>query len=182
MAPSLVDRLQLQERWRSVMRRHTVSPHPTKPTAYASLLNHLWHVVFDGTDPVFTGVPLDVRHPYLDLRLLRFLLRVPAIPWSRDKHLFRYALSDRLPAIVRQRPKSPLKGEADYERAVRFGLPPVKESEALARYGSSVRLLATDFRTPAEAEADLRFIALSYWLEQLCTGARLQIATTSAGQ
>lgn len=182
IAPSLVDRLQLRERWQRVMRGPRSSPHPTKPMAYSSLLDPLWHVVFDGVDPAYTGVPMDVRHPYLDLRLLRFLLRVPAIPWARDKHLFRYALSDRLPATIRKRPKAPLKGEPDYERGRRFELPPIRASEALERYGSSVRLLATGFRTAAEAEADLRFIALSYWLEQLRTGARLRPATTVARQ
>jgi asparagine synthase (glutamine-hydrolysing) len=178
IAPSLVDRLQLRERWQRVMRGPRPSPHPTKPMAYWSLLNPMWHVVFDADDPAYTGVPIDVRHPYLDLRLLRFLLRVPAIPWARDKHLFRYALSDHLPATIRKRPKTPLKGEPDYERGRRFGLPPVRASEELERYGSPVRLLKTGFRTAAEAEADLRFIALSYWLEQLRTDARLRVAAT----
>ena len=178
IAPSLVDRLHLRERWQRVMRGPRPSPHPTKPMAYWSLLNPLWHVVFDRVDPAYTGVPLDVRHPYLDLRLLRFLLRVPAIPWARDKHLFRYALTDRLPATIRSRPKTPLKGDPDYERGRRFGLPPVRDSEALARYGCAARLVETGFQSPAEAESDLRFIALSYWLEQLRTGARLGAAPT----
>jgi asparagine synthase (glutamine-hydrolysing) len=178
IAPSLVDRLQLRERWQRVMRGPRPSPHPTKPMAYWSLLNPMWHVVFDAVDPAYTGVPIDVRHPYLDLRLLRFLLRVPAIPWSRDKHLFRYALSDRLPATIRTRPKTPLKGLPDYERSRRFGLPPLRASEELERYGSSVRLLDTGFRTAAEAEADLRFIALSYWLEQRRTGVGLRAPAT----
>jgi len=182
IAPSLVARLQLRERWQRVMRGPRPSPHPTKPMAYWSLLNPMWHVVFDADDPAYTGVPIDVRHPYLDLRLLRFLLRVPAIPWARDKHLFRYALSDRLPAIVRTRPKTPLKGLPDYERGRRFGLPTVRASEELERYGSSRRLLDTGFRTAAEAEADLRFIALSYWLEQRRAGARLRAPATITTQ
>lgn len=180
IAPSLVDRLQLRQRWKRVMGGPRLSPHPTKPLAYSSLLDPLWHVVFDGVDPAYTGVPIDVRHPYLDLRLLQFLLRVPAIPWSREKHLFRYALRDRLPSTIRNRPKTPLQGVPDYERGRRYGLPPVRPSEELERYGSSRRFLETSFRTAADAEADLRFIALSHWLEQLRAGVPLRAVASAA--
>lgn len=81
--------------------------HPYRPVGYASFQNQLWSLLFERLDPGVTGIPVEVRHPYLDIRVLRFLLALPVLPWCRDKYLLRHALRNRLPAVVVARPKSP---------------------------------------------------------------------------
>jgi len=44
----------------------------------------------------------------IDVRLVRFLLALPPLPWCADKELLRVAMRGLLPEEVRLRPKSPL--------------------------------------------------------------------------
>lgn len=161
MAPDLVDRLQLMDRWRA-FNVAAASPHPVRPRAYASLLTAQWQCLFETLEPAYTGVAMEVRHPYVDVRLLRFLLRVPALPWCRVKQLQREALRGVVPEAVRRRSKSPLAGSPDYERFRRHGLPTVRRSDALAAYGN--RSKVSPSHTVAAVDADCRLVALSHWL------------------
>jgi asparagine synthase (glutamine-hydrolysing) len=83
----------------------------------------IWTMLFEHSDPAATGLPFEHRHPYFDLRLLRFLLRLPEIPWCIDKYLQRIALRGVLPEAVRTRPKAPLRGNPEYEALRGKGLP-----------------------------------------------------------
>ena len=51
------------------------------------------------------GARIEYRNPYFDLRLVRFLLRVPPMPWFAEKELLREAMRGRLPESVRRRRK-----------------------------------------------------------------------------
>jgi asparagine synthase (glutamine-hydrolysing) len=82
--------------------------HPVHPQAYASLHSGYWASVLEGEDAGWTGIHLETRAPLLDLRLLRFLLRLPPVPWCIDKELARRAMRPWLPAEILRRPKSPL--------------------------------------------------------------------------
>jgi len=68
----------------------------------------MWPVLFEGYDCGVTGVPVEVRHPFFDLRLVDFLLGLAALPWCSDKELLREAGRGVLPDAVRLRRKSPL--------------------------------------------------------------------------
>lgn len=59
-------------------------------------------------DPGATGIPIEVSHPFFDLRVVQFLIALPALPWCSDKEILRTAARGVLPAAVRLRPKSPL--------------------------------------------------------------------------
>jgi asparagine synthase (glutamine-hydrolysing) len=166
IATDLVRRFQLRDRWRDATRT-LESLHPVRPVAYASLQSPLWQSVFEAIEPSYTGVPLEVRHPYVDVRLLRFMLRVPVVPWCRQKQLLRRALRDVVPETVRRRPKTPLAGHPDYERVRRDGLPAPRPSERLATYGAPEMLSQAPPGTVAAVEAKLRFVALSHWLYDL---------------
>jgi asparagine synthase (glutamine-hydrolysing) len=48
------------------------------------------------------------RDPYLDLRMLEFILSLPALPWLFNKHILRHSMKGILPDEVRYRPKTPL--------------------------------------------------------------------------
>ena len=82
--------------------------HPVHPSAYRSLHSGYWSSVLEEEDAALTGVPLETRAPFLDLRLLRFLLRLSPIPWCMHKELTRKAMKSHLPATILKRKKAPL--------------------------------------------------------------------------
>jgi asparagine synthase (glutamine-hydrolysing) len=164
--PDFTRRLDLRGRWAAGHAPYE-SRHPVRPRAHASLVAPVWQSVFESMDPASTGVALDIRHPYLDLRLLRFLLRVPVIPWCRNKHLLRLALHGRVPEAVRRRPKTPLSGRPDAARVRRDGWPDLAHTRAVEPFGS---LEAVARQPPSEAgdvEGALRLVALAHWLDRL---------------
>jgi asparagine synthase (glutamine-hydrolysing) len=64
--------------------------------------------MFLAYDPGVTGTPVEVRHPYFDVRVVRFLLSIPPSQWYNDKGLLRIGMRGRLPERLLRRPKSPL--------------------------------------------------------------------------
>jgi len=97
----------LRERWQE-LRKRTEPRHPVHPAGFASLCNPLWHATLEGEETMRGTLPMESRAPLLDTRLLRFLLRVPPLPWCSDKHLLRTASKGLLPESVRKRAKTPL--------------------------------------------------------------------------
>ena len=103
----------------------------------------------------------------MDLRLLRFMLRLPAIPWCRSKYLLRRAMRGVLPDLVLRRPKSPLTSDREWEGARRTGLPRLVPAQSFSKFVDS-------FRVPSEAgpdmfafRVDLRPRGLNFWLRNL---------------
>jgi len=82
--------------------------HSTRPKAYASMLLPHWTKMFELHDPGVTHAPVQVHYPFLDLRIVDFLLGIPAFPWIFNKTLLRKAMRGRLPEEIRTRPKTPL--------------------------------------------------------------------------
>ena len=100
-------KLNLRERWHELQAK-PVSLHPTHPWPYAMLTGPFWPNVLEGEDAAWSGTPMETRAPLLDRRLLRFLLRLPALPWCMNKALVRRAMKDVLSKETVERPKSPL--------------------------------------------------------------------------
>ncbi|HET7047224.1 MAG TPA: asparagine synthase-related protein [Solirubrobacteraceae bacterium] len=67
-----------------------------------------WQTWLTWGDPSYSGVRLRTRHPFMDLRLLDFVARIPPYPWLVDKRILREATVGVLPEAVRRRPKTPL--------------------------------------------------------------------------
>jgi asparagine synthase (glutamine-hydrolysing) len=88
--------------------RPPIEEHPLHPDAYHALHTGYWASVHETEDAGCTGVTLETRAPLLDLRILRFLLRLPPVPWCANKELTRRAMKGRLPNKVLLRPKTPL--------------------------------------------------------------------------
>jgi asparagine synthase (glutamine-hydrolysing) len=107
IAPHFEQELRLRERWQELQQPPSMS-HPLHPEAYASLAGTLWASILEDEDPAWTRVPLELRAPFFDLRLVRFLLRVPPVPWCMQKELLRKATSGILPKEILVRPKTPL--------------------------------------------------------------------------
>ena len=100
-------RLNLPARWEQI-NSGPVPDHPVRPLAYQAMIAPFWASVFENYDPGVTLVPVETRHPFFDVRLVRYLLRLPALPWCADKELLRVAMRDILPEQVRLRRKSPM--------------------------------------------------------------------------
>lgn len=100
-------RLNLVERWRQV---HDEAPtaHPLRPRAFSTLNSPSWDLLFANYDAGTTLLPLEVRHPLIDVRMVEYLLSLPVVPWMLEKAILRKAMAGTLPNAVLSRPKSPL--------------------------------------------------------------------------
>ena len=106
----LEKRFGLRDRWETV--NHPTAPAESfRPEAYEAMIAPAWAGLFEGFDAGLTRVPVEVRHPFFDLRLVNFLLGLPTLPWCSDKQLLREATRGVLPDSVRLRRKSPLPGD-----------------------------------------------------------------------
>jgi asparagine synthase (glutamine-hydrolysing) len=106
----LEKRLNLRKRWKALP-RVSVPNEAVRPLAYEAMVDPVWPTLFEASDSGVTRVPLEVCHPFFDLRLVDFLLALPALPWCSDKELLREAARGILPDAVRLRRKSPLQAD-----------------------------------------------------------------------
>jgi asparagine synthase (glutamine-hydrolysing) len=166
--PELEKRLQLRDRWHQYQQPPAPpAVHPVRPAAHASFCGVEWEALFRSFDAEETGVPLEVRHPYLDVRVLRYLLSVPVVPWCRAKRLMRDAMRQDLPDIVLRRQKSGMTGDADYAAAVRLGLPPLVPHALLSSYIVPERIPQVNRSSMISFRTDFRPRALNFWLTNL---------------
>jgi asparagine synthase (glutamine-hydrolysing) len=100
--------LDLRARWETLTRASTRFHAAVRPVAYEAMVDPVWPAMFEGGDPGVTRIPLEVCYPFFDLRLVDFMLALPALPWCSDKELLREAARGILPDAVRLRRKSPL--------------------------------------------------------------------------
>jgi asparagine synthase (glutamine-hydrolysing) len=107
----------LEQRWQ----RERADPPLTRSrqTMREAFSSIAWGPLFDSFDAAYSVGPIDVRHPLLDIRLIRFASRLAAVPWCVDKYLLRRCLRG-LPERVRTRPKRPLAAGL-YEALLRNG-------------------------------------------------------------
>jgi asparagine synthase (glutamine-hydrolysing) len=165
--PEMEKRLGLRERWRTLK----VPPAPkgaVRPVAYEAITDPMWWTLFDIYDPGVTRVPVEVRHPFFDLRLVNFLLALPALPWCSDKQLLRKAAKGVLPDAVGLRRKSPLLAEpliALLDRQESSWVDSFRAVPELDRYVER-RLIPKVFkeREPWSAWIHLRPLSLNFWL------------------
>jgi asparagine synthase (glutamine-hydrolysing) len=97
----------LRERWDDYW-NDLPEIHPTRPQAHSLLLAPGWQRLNEYTDPAAMRARIEYRNPYLDIPLVRFLLRVPPMPWFAEKELPREAMRGRLPELARLRRKTPI--------------------------------------------------------------------------
>jgi asparagine synthase (glutamine-hydrolysing) len=107
LSDSFARRLNLRERWEEIYNQ-PIRTDIERPQAYESLTSPYWPSRFEDFDPASTRVACESRHPFFDVRLITYLLAVPAVPYCIEKELIRRAMRDRLPAAVRTRPKAVL--------------------------------------------------------------------------
>jgi asparagine synthase (glutamine-hydrolysing) len=112
IARDFARRLNLKDRWRQCSElQMPAALHAVRPKAHASLALPHWTSMFENENAGVTRYPVDVRYPFLDLRLVDYLLALPPFPWFFQKALLRKAMLGKLPERVRIRPKTPFRGE-----------------------------------------------------------------------
>ncbi|HKN61535.1 MAG TPA: asparagine synthase-related protein [Candidatus Acidoferrales bacterium] len=160
---------QMKERWAETRRLTDGRRHPVVPQAHASLHLPQWTHLFETNDPGLTRFPIEVRYPFLDLRIVDYLLAIPPFPWFYEKQLLRRAMTGHLPADILSRPKTPLAGDplvAQLQRPETAWIDQVQWDEEIDRYidRSEVPKLAGE-GSPAKALAGIRPYCLNFWLQ-----------------
>jgi asparagine synthase (glutamine-hydrolysing) len=124
--------------------------------------------VFECNDPGVTRQPVEVRHILMDVRLVRFLLALPPVPWCIKKWMIRAALRGVLPAAIWRRPKSPMAGDPvalQYRRAGSRLISLFKPTGQLREYVnvSEWQRVATDATMSDEYWRHLYPLCLNHW-------------------
>jgi asparagine synthase (glutamine-hydrolysing) len=171
--PDFAARLARSAREREAGAR-TAPAHPARPEAHALLIATDWPAIFESHDAGVTGVPVDVRHPFFDVRLVEYLLAIPSLPWCFDKTILRLAMRGMLPERVRWRPKTPAAGDAVVAALRRPEARWVDRFEPLPALHAYVR---RDRVPPVSGDDDsarvwtaLRPLCLNYWLAWQASG------------
>ncbi len=164
--PSLARRLDLERRVADAFRPGGVGAvrtprHPWRPRAVGGFNDPIWPAVFADYEFEESLGPMILRHPFLDLRVLEFMLSVPTLPWAREKMLLREAMRGWLPDEVLARRKTP------HESTLPFGsgLPALPRDGCLDRYLDVSMVSAGNWSGRLRARA-LAVHVLDHWLKR----------------
>lgn len=166
---SFVKRTNLRQRYEETLQtQRRKGAKEKRPAAVSALNSKVWAPLFEGYDSGATKLDLEVRHPFIDVRLVEYLLAIPASPWCINKHILRVAMKDRLPLAVLNRPKTPLAGDPALQltrnRSVRWLDSFEVNPQLRAFVNLNQRRSIADEVTPDSLWASLRVFALNYWL------------------
>jgi asparagine synthase (glutamine-hydrolysing) len=129
-----------------------------------------WTYLFEHQNPGVTRRPVEVRYPFLDLRIVEYLLAIPPFPWFFEKALLREAMVVRLPESVRRRPKTPLAVDplrAWLKREESCWPTDVQWSEEMSRYIDLRVLGARGGKKRGELPLTSRAYSLNFWLQSV---------------
>jgi asparagine synthase (glutamine-hydrolysing) len=176
LAGDFTNRLNLKERAREWTEpRSSSQAHPVLPKAHASLAIPQWSKLLELQNPGVTHCRLEVRHPFLDLRIVNFLLALPPFPLFFEKKLLRESAAGRLPESVRTRRKTPL---ASSPLIAHLRRPSAKWMDRINRnwhpemesYIDRSRMAALQSDTSEEeADINVRPLCLNFWLQSIRT-------------
>jgi asparagine synthase (glutamine-hydrolysing) len=167
ISTSLANRARARERWCEINGAVT-RKHPVVPLAFASLSLPSWTPFFESNDPGVTRSPVEVRYPFLDLRVVEFLLAIPPFPWFYEKALLRRAMKGELPPQILNRPKTPLAEDpliAHLQLAHAAAIDQLTWNEEIRRFvdpAAVPKLMGED--SPEKARAAIRSHSLNFWL------------------
>lgn len=170
IAPDFARRMNLEARWNEC-NGLPVPPvkHPIHSKAHAAMFLPQWTRMFELQDAGVTRFPLEVRYPFLDLRLVDYLLALPPFPFFFEKKLLRDAMEGHLPDSVRLRPKTPLRGDPLLQKANRSKnqwLNPERWNEKMQGFVDHSSLGRLHGRLSTEqASSGARPYCLNFWLE-----------------
>jgi asparagine synthase (glutamine-hydrolysing) len=171
IAPDFAQRMNVEDRWQARARfaEAEALSHPVLPRGHRSLALPEWTYMFEQEDPGTTRFPVEVRYPFLDVRMVSYLLALPTFPWFFRKTLLRNAMTGQLSETVRTRPKTPLAIHPIAEllsRPEAGWLDDIKMSAEMDRY--VIRSAAAPIcgeKHPEQAEVTIRPLSLNFWLQ-----------------
>ena len=141
--------------------------HPTRSEMARRLDPTHWQPFLESLDAGVNGVPIDVRLPFLDRRLIELVVSLPPIPWLQRKHVLREAVRGLVPDVARCAPKRGLPGLYEARLAQWWARDPAAfvPSDSLGRF-VDVRSLPRIERTSSVDEQlmHLRLRLLDRWL------------------
>jgi asparagine synthase (glutamine-hydrolysing) len=169
LVPDFARRLNLRDRAKEWSQLPAGRPHPILPKAHASLTLPQWSYMFEQENPGVTRCAVEVRHPFLDLRVVNFLLALPPFPLFFEKQVLREVVAGRLPESVRTRRKAPLAGSPLLEH-LRQSQPDcmghLDWNAQMDSYVNKSALAAFQNETNSDrAHSALRPLCLNFWLQ-----------------
>ncbi|MCH7534853.1 MAG: hypothetical protein IH948_03765 [Bacteroidetes bacterium] len=99
-------RMHLKERWNDFISHQSMLLNLRHPKIHTSLVEPSWN-----TDDICMHSDFilpEERDPFLDVRMIEFILSLPPLPWLFNKHILRKAMRNKLPREVIKRSKIPL--------------------------------------------------------------------------
>ena len=160
---------QLRARWQE-LKAKPEEEHPLHPRAYFALNAPSWPQMREYDDCAWTGSLVETRAPLLDVRLLKFELRLPPVPWCIDKEIVRRAMVGKLPELIRRRPKAPLAQEPldMFVTKSQWKPSPACVSRRIHEFVNWKKWQATPLRkTGSNLLTAVRPIALDLWLKSI---------------
>ena len=167
--PSFEARAKLRRRWED-QTREKAAIHRFRPEAYRRLTQPSWHWFLEYWDPGTTSFPIEVRFPYLDVRLVNYSLAIPSLPWCIDKELLRASMRGILPEPVRVRRKTPLPRHLHDAVLARTDMPWIDEWKPTADEApfidrAAVPSVAGALKDVNTSWVNLRPLSLNFWFQ-----------------
>lgn len=169
MAPEFLARIDFTERLKHFDIPVLSARHAVLPIAHASFEIPQWQLLFGVNDASFTKRLVEVRHPFLDLRIIQYLLSLPPFPLFLRKKLERDAMKGRLPESILTRPKTPLRRHPALVALHRTGnskLRHIDWSDEISQYISPGRVFHQE-ETPdcSYGNSCIRPVCFNFWLK-----------------
>jgi len=141
ISKDLESRLSLRARWENFYDPPPPQIPPTRPRNHSLVYTHVenWEM-FRLHDAEATQAHVEIRYPFMDLRVSRFFLMIPPVPWYHSKYLLRRAMKGKLPVSVLRRPKEATPTSLMMERIERGRLPLMETAPEFSSYVNSERL------------------------------------------
>jgi asparagine synthase (glutamine-hydrolysing) len=156
--------------------------HPWRPIAVGSFCSPVWQDYFDSYDPGFAWRLIEAAHPYLDVRMLQFLLSIPVVPWCHRKLLVRESMRGLLPELVLTRKKTTLSDDPWIKAMVGHPFPPISKTLELSRYVDMSKIPTGWAADVQQNRMIRRLLALQYWLQQRNAHPHRQFLAAQSGR
>ncbi|HKP15232.1 MAG TPA: asparagine synthase-related protein [Gemmatimonadaceae bacterium] len=160
-------RAELRARRAARVRQRELPSHRTRSEVARRLDATHWQPFLESLDAGVHGVPIDVRLPFLDRRLIELSLSLPSIPWMQRKYVLREAVKGLVPDVARCAPKQGLAGlyEARLAQWRDRGPAPFTPGEAFARFVDVSAIPPIDSTSSVNDQlVHLRLRLLDRWL------------------
>ncbi|HEY9873065.1 MAG TPA: asparagine synthase-related protein [Candidatus Obscuribacterales bacterium] len=105
--PDFAAQFNLKQRWQSLNEWQPNPIHPRHPEAHKWMVFPDWSLESEYY-PGMDYTPPSRTDPFMDLRVVEFILSLPVLPWLHKKYIVRRAMEGELPPEVLARPKTPL--------------------------------------------------------------------------